>query len=387
MGEEHSDDYAALARLARREAEKHSLDVGPAACSAFSEFIGEAVRYFRLAHEQAPDDPALHIELAEALADAGEEEEALARLQNLRGTVSDQKLLAQVFYNFGLLTFSAARRRARADRSLPATDDEYEAGYDYYRKALALDPGHEQAAVMLSDELCNFGEFDDGLAVLRAALEHRPDSSALLQQLAYQSQNARLWDQAIETWRRLRRARPLDDDEAQHFAECLLRAGRIVEGVEEGLRARDLHNLSFAEIPHFVPEGLRGGAYDQLVRETARLAEQSPKDYETRAMLAMLLNFLGYGGARVFADILIDEIDSEDRGHFETLAERAVIRINEELLRREITEMYPVRNPWPPEDPLLEYQARPYGARPAPAEEDGDADEDFDETGDDEEED
>ena len=134
-----------------------SLEVG---------LLGDARDQFERASELAPDEPAVHANLAVAQVGVGNDEGAAAALETARALAPDAAAVA--FLQGQLASFAGRSAEAVAE----------------YRRAAALDADHERARFALAQELERGGVEDDDLPEAREWLEEvlqrRPENLAVL---------------------------------------------------------------------------------------------------------------------------------------------------------------------------------------------------------------
>lgn len=148
-----------------------SLEVG---------LLGDARDRFERASELAPDEPAVHANLAVAQVGVGDDQGAAAALETARALAPDSAAVA--FLQGQLASF--------AGRSAEAVVQ--------YRRAAALDADHERARFALAQELERGGAEDDlpeAREWLEEVLERRPENLAVLLERARWA--ARMEDGAV----------------------------------------------------------------------------------------------------------------------------------------------------------------------------------------------
>lgn len=314
--------------------------------------LQEAASLFREILAETPDCAEALIGLADASLNLEDEEVAVQLLQQAVSVSQDPLLLGEANFLFGLISASPLNLK---EKLLHRTKAEICTAAEFYRKALAYNPLHIDAALQLADELWDRGiDYGEAVRVLRRILRLVPDSHRLWGYLGFTYYRAAKYSKAVDAYQRAEAIAPLDSLQLNFFAQGLLLTNQIVIGVEHLLCAAYTQDSELSDLP---PMGLRYEPYDNFLREVALLVQNALDDYELRAMLAIALEYHGFG-SRNGADALIKLIDEKDPGHFETLAERATIKMNDMLPEHGCADLMPVINPWPPSNPLSEYEPK-----------------------------
>lgn len=224
------------------------------------------------------------------------------------------------------------------------------AGTEYYRRALAVNPGDVRAASMLADRLFDgCGDDAEALRVINEALRVNPESTVLLGEAAFIKRFRGPYEEVVAHLLKLEGLKGLDAgrcstlavayarlrDYANAVAWC--RRGRVVEeDVREAVG--DMRRRPGVDHP----------AFDVIVDRAVEAVGVQPDDLDCLCYLAMCFWFMPAIGAQLVADAIIEGIDEAAPKKFEILAERATQKLSDELLRAGAFEYVPVMNPWPP---------------------------------------
>ncbi len=104
---------------------------------------------------------------------------------------------------------------------------------DLFKQAVSLDPTFGAAWLEGGLSQMEIGEFDQGIASLRKALELNPKLSLAYKALAFALAAMQRTEEVIQTWRDLQKVHPQDRDAAANLGSLLIGLGRHAEAVPE----------------------------------------------------------------------------------------------------------------------------------------------------------
>jgi predicted O-linked N-acetylglucosamine transferase (SPINDLY family) len=162
-----------------------------------------------------------------------------------------------------------------------------------YRKALQLDPRHLQSLSNLASALCDRGELDEAIKLSRAAIELRPDFAVAHNNLGTALEKKGDFDGAIAEFRAAVRLRPDLASAAYNLASALRSRGELDEA-EQFLRQAIALKPDFAEAHNKLSQLLYDrGKWDESVAAARQAVQLQPGTADYLLSLANALHAKG----------------------------------------------------------------------------------------------
>lgn len=222
---------------------------------------------------------------------------------------------------------------------------------EWYRTGFNFDRANVRAGVMLADELANVYENEAALEVLDESLKHNPDEVELHEVGAYiiRHDSSLPVERGVHHCLRVEEIRGLRDSQCGDLAVFYtkLKDWRSMFHWLREAERREAEEVG-REGGRRVVRGVSDPVMWKLAEAAASRLVSEPENFEHAAYLAMCLEFMQPVRASICADTIIEEIDAERPRTFELLAERAVQRINNDLIAEGAYGLVPMKNPWPP---------------------------------------
>jgi len=227
----------------------------------------------------------------------------------------------------------------------------------YYRQALDIDPNNEQAAVMLADRLFDScGEPEEAKTVINKAVQIHPQSRKVLQTAIYiKKLGGGPFDEIIDHLNTLATIKPLSAGECSDFAVAFAKLGNYHASLEWCLKGQQTENTTDADIPNR-HQRQRPGIKDPCLKTiTAAVIEKldsDPTNLELQCLVALCFWYMPAIGASLIADILLQKLDTTvPTGRLGLIAEKVTKEFNAQL-KTNALDFHPVKNPWPPGEPV-----------------------------------
>lgn len=226
----------------------------------------------------------------------------------------------------------------------------------YYRQALETDPDNQQAAVMLADRLFDgCGKPQEARAIINKALQTHPQSRKVLQTAIYiKKLGGGPFEEIIDHLSTLAEIKPLGAGECSDFAVAFAKLGNYHAALEWCLKGQETEDTTDADSPNR-HQRQRPGIKDPCLKTiTASGIDQlnnDPDNLEAQCMVALCFWYMPAIGASLVADILLQQLDSTAPGRLGLIAEKVTREFNAQL-KTNTLEFYPVKNPWPPGEPV-----------------------------------
>lgn len=246
--------------------------------------IDGALDHLHRAAELRPGEPAILVDLGQALERAGRPVEALAQLRRAVEIEPNHPRARRA------LGVALAARGASAE------------ALEELRRAVELAPDPTAALVALADALLTSGRGEEAEAALGRALELAPDEPLVLYTAAKAAHAGGRLESAIAGYRRAREVAPSDPNVLHNLGVALVEVGRFDEALEplaaalEALpdAASGAEAGAEATVRAARAEALMGaGRPGPASRELARVVELAPEDATAHYNLAVALTLAG----------------------------------------------------------------------------------------------
>lgn len=175
-----------------------------------------------MAAQLLPDDPGAHSNLANALRDHGQFDEAVASYRRAL-TRNPDFAVAHCGLGFTL------RRLGKLDDAIAC-----------YRRALALKPDYPEACNNLGNALHDLGQLDEAIANYQRALRFNPDFADAYGNMGNALRENSRHHEAVECFRRAVQLKPDSADAYCSLGNALHEVGRHVEALENYRRASQI---------------------------------------------------------------------------------------------------------------------------------------------------
>jgi tetratricopeptide (TPR) repeat protein len=223
------------------------------------------------------------------------------------------------------------------------------AGIEYCRKALARSPADVKAAVMLADRLYDQGEDSEAKSIMDAALRMNPDSAELLMEAAFIKRVSGPHEEVVAHLLKLEKIKGRQSGNCSRIAVAYAHLGDFAESLMWCRRGQEQEAIEDAKAGRTgrPRSGVHHPALELIIDKAIVARSERPGDPDALCFLAMCFWFLPAIGARLVTDVIVRSMDPVASARFDILAERATLKLNNDLLKGGAFEHVPVTNPWP----------------------------------------